>query len=521
MFARSFDEFALRFPFALASGWAIVGTYVLGRRLWGASLGLLTAALLALNGIYLGFSRMVQYQGVVALVSVAAVLCFYLLNRGGDRRMEPALGMLGLGLWGVGLLSHYEAGLIGAVLAYLYLQKYPVSSWRWQQIRPLVISGCVLVLVLLAYYVPFVSHVHFTDTFQRYTEIRISPDRMPFNNLGDYLTSSLFYNSIYYETVMALGLLLAAWCGLQHVLAQRGDSVQSGRAIPFSWTALVVWGALSVGLVVGALKPTWLQVGGVHISLFLVLPAMVLLTFNGRLPLGVKMAFLWFDVYLVAYAFLIRIPGLHYYTLLPAWALLCAWGIGQAMQQLTNRWPLCRWGFAAAGIVLGALLLYHPYLLFVRTIPEYALSYPEYGNAAYWNTSAERPERFFGLPHRSGWKTVGYLFEQGVLAGDYRSNEKEEITTWYTRRGLSGAERPEYYLIADNATEKAHKQDYPAELIEAEYEEIGGVSVSAEQRLHIFQRKPIGDSYEILPDEAYSGAYLRLMGLNLPQEAQP
>lgn len=521
LFARSFDEFALRFPFALASGWAIIGTYVLGRRLWGTGLGLFAAALLALNGIFLGFSRMVQYQGVVALLLVSAVLCFYVLNRGSDRKMEPRLVVLGLGLWGTGLLSHYEAGLIGVVLAYLYLQKYPFSNWSWSLLRPLVIAAGVLVLVLLAYYVPFVTHVHFADTFQRYTEIRISPDRMPFNNLGDYLTSSLFYNSIYYETVMVLGLLLAAWYGLQHVFTHRAVPLRRERAASFSWTALIVWGTLFAGLIGGTLAPSWLQIGGMHVSLFLVLPAMALLTFNRTLSLGLKMAFLWFDVYLVAYAFLIRIPGLHYYTLLPAWVLLAAWGLGQAAGRLSDRSLVWHWGIVGTGVVLGVSLLFHPYLLFVRTSPEYALSYPEHSHPIYWNTSSGQPERFFGLPHRSGWKTIGYLFEQGVLAGDFRSNEKEEIATWYARRGLSESDRPVYYLIADNATEKPHKQDYPAELLAAEYAEIGGVSVSAQQRLHIFQQKPAGEDIGVLPDEDYSHAYLVLSGLQLPEGAQP
>jgi 4-amino-4-deoxy-L-arabinose transferase-like glycosyltransferase len=519
LFGRNFDEFALRFPFALASGWAILGVYVLGRRLWGARMGLLAAALLAVNGIFLGFSRMVQYQGVVALMLVSAVICYYLLNQGENSRMETRLGILGLGLWGVGLLGHYEASLIVLVLALLYLDRHPLRHWRWQTIRPLVIGGSIIAIILLAYYIPFMTHEHFSDTFHRYTEIRISPDRIPFNNLGDYLTSSLFYNSVFYEVLMALGLLVAAWVGLRRAFPTSSDDPKGSDGI--SWLALTIWLCLLAGVLGGAVVPCWLQVAGVHVSLFLALPALAILAFNQRNAIGLRMSFLWFGVYLIAYAFLIRVPGLHYYTLLPAWVLLAAWGLGQLASKLVALSTAWRWAVALTAVVLGALLVYYPYLLFIRTPPEYALSYPQHRNALYWNTSGERPERFFGLPHRSGWKAMGYLFNQGTLIEDYRSNEKEEITTWYTGKAPSRAERPTYYLIADNATAKAHKQDYPAELLASDYREVGAIAVSDERRLHIYRLAPGEGGVGVFDDEELAPLYYGVTGLSLPRMSQP
>ena len=522
----SFNEFALRFPFALASGWAILGTYALGYRIMGKRKGLLAAGLLAVNGIFLGFSRMVQYQGAVSLMLVSAAICFYWLNQDAQGRLESRLGVLGIALWGLGLLTHYEAALIGCVLALLYLHKHPPNEWHWRTARPVLVALGVTALILLVYYVPFATHTHFSDTFRRYTQIRISLDRAPFNNLGDYLTSALFYNSVYYELIMVAGLLVACWAGLQRAFGARAPENHGPSSTPGGgglrarrWGPWLAWLALAVGLVGGAVAPGALDIGGVRLSLLLVLPALALLSFSPNNSIGLRMCFLWFAAFVVAYAFLIRTPGLHYYTLLPAWVLLAAWGIGWAAGGVkTVPW---RWVGAAGGVAVGALILYYQYVLFVRTDPEYALSYGRERYGLYWNTSSGQPDRFFGLPHRSGWKSAGYLAEQGILAGTYRSNEKEEIISWYMGRPPAPDDRPSLYLIADNATEKERNQDYPRELLASDYRVVGGIRVNDGLRLRVYRLLPDEGDLETYDDEELAPLYDRVTGLRLPQERQP
>jgi hypothetical protein len=143
----------------------------------------------------------------------------------------------------------------------------------------------------------------------------------------------------------------------------------------------------------------------------------------------------------------------------------------------------------AVTVVLYALFAFYIYILFVRTDPEYALSYPQHRIPLYWNTHQERPQRFFGLPHKSGWKTIGYFYKTGTLQGDYRTNEKSEISDWYTGQEPSQAERPRYYFIAENPTQKEHKQDSPRGLLQSEYQIIGTVTVGGRPRLHIYELK--------------------------------
>jgi hypothetical protein len=506
IFTRSFNELGLRFPFALASVWAVLGAYVLGRRLLGPRVGVAAALLLALNGIFLGFSRMVQYQGVVALALVSAVLCYYRLSREAYPEQESRYGIMGLSLLGFGLLTHYEAGLIAVVLLLLYLDRHPLSGWRWSTLRPLLVAGGLIALALAAYYVPFALHPHFGDTFRRYTQIRIGLDRAPFNNLSDYLTSGLFYNSIYYEIGMMAGLLIAGWAALR-------------RNSPRTPWPILVWALFAIGLVGSAVAPSWLQIGAFHLGIVLVMPALLLLALGRGNPVAVRLLFAWFGIYLIAYAFLIRTPGLHYYTLFPAWALLAAWGLVLAVRRLgPTPWG---WGFVGLLVVVGALCVYHPYLLFLKTTPEYAITYPGSRSPLFWDTSDGPPDRFFGLPHRSGWKALSYLFAEGTLQGDYRTNEKADIAGWYMGRPPSEAQRPAYYLIAGNPTEKEHNQDYPKDLLASEYREVGAIAVGGEPRLHVYHFGDTGSPVGPRADQRLASLYDQITGLSLPAGEQP
>jgi hypothetical protein len=70
LLAGRFEPFTLRFPFALAYTVGVGGFYILGTRLFERKVGLLAALILAINGLYLAFGRIVQYQAVVFLMSV-------------------------------------------------------------------------------------------------------------------------------------------------------------------------------------------------------------------------------------------------------------------------------------------------------------------------------------------------------------------------------------------------------------------------------------------------------------------
>jgi 4-amino-4-deoxy-L-arabinose transferase-like glycosyltransferase len=515
LFTGGFDEFALRFPFALASALAVLAAFLVASRMFNQRVAGLAGLLLAIEGVTLGFSRMVQYHGVVVLALTLAFYCLYRLNRVDDGELADRYQLLGAGFFAFSLLAHYEAALMGLPLLFLYCQRYGRRFLKDNGGTLLLCAGLV-VIVLAAYYVPFVLHPHFAQTFETYTTIRISPERGPYNNLPDYFVSNVFYNAIYYVVTMTALLIVACVESVWRGLRPKG-------------LAAAILLLLVIGLMGSILFPSLLTLGGVKYSLFLFLPFFITLWLGKGMGVERRAVFMWFFSYLIFYAFIIRVPGLHYYCLSPAWAILAALGVERRIPNLPRAespragdgLPIRRSAMAlsaltfAAIAVVYALSAFYTYILFVRTDPEYALSYPQHRIPLYWNTHQERPLRFFGLPHKSGWKTIGYLVGVGVLQGDYRTNEKSEVAGWYTGQEPSQAERPRYYFIAENPTQKEHKQDAPKELLQSEYRVMGTVTVGGRPRLHIYELKELtaqasqvthyeADAYEPLYNQVFA-----------------
>jgi hypothetical protein len=400
---------------------------------------------------------------------------------------------------------------MGLPLLFLYWQRYGRRFLK-DNGGTLLLSTALVVIVLAAYYIPFVLHPHFAQTFEGYTTIRISPERGPYNNLPTYFISDIFYNSIYYVVTMTVFLIVACvetvWRGLKP------------RSLAIAILLLFV-----PGLIGSILFPSLLTLGGVKYSILLFLPLFIAFWLGSEMSVKRRAVFLWFFSYLIFYAFVIRVPGLHYYCLSPAWAIIAALGLervyllmGESIAPLRMEkvagggtppsppsrsrreaqpegrvplHPLYRRTAIVLFTLIYVLFAYYTYILFVRTDPEYALSYPQHRIPLYWNTHQGRPLQFFGLPHKSGWKTIGYLYRAGTLQGDYRTNEKSEITGWYTGQEPSQAERPRYYFIAENPTQKEYKQDYPKELLQSEYQMVGTVTVGGRPRLHIHELKTL------------------------------
>ena len=71
---EALNEATARFPFALCGLVGSLGIYLLGRRAFGERAGLIAFFLFAINGYFIGFARVVQYQSLVLTMSILAHL---------------------------------------------------------------------------------------------------------------------------------------------------------------------------------------------------------------------------------------------------------------------------------------------------------------------------------------------------------------------------------------------------------------------------------------------------------------
>lgn len=120
------SEFALRLPFALANFLALACFFLLVYRLFNLQIAVYSSFLLATNGIFIAFGRIVQYQSFVILGGTVGILSLTLALQHEKWRV-PGL-YLGFASAAVGVLAHFDAAFFLPPMAVLVLH------W-WRQFR--------------------------------------------------------------------------------------------------------------------------------------------------------------------------------------------------------------------------------------------------------------------------------------------------------------------------------------------------------------------------------------------------
>ena len=456
------DEFQARLPFALAGVLGVVGVYLLGTHVLGRRAGLAGGLLLAVNGYFVAFGRIVQYQSLVLATTGLGLLALWLWCEGRGNRWLLASGAL----LGCGLLAHYDAAL--ALPAAVYL--VGLRLWRerasWRPHLPWLLAALALAVVVVGlFYLPFALHPNFANTLAYLRAERVGTGGPVYNNLLHTLPLTVLYTSAYYVVAVAGLLVLASWRASQ------------GR-----------WRVVPVACAVGLVAATWLgrAEGGPGPAVAIAAGALWLaaVVWAGRVAPSERAIWLWFGVPFLFHYFLVWDPRTHVLNAFPAACLLA----GVALQWLGERLQrtAVRRVLLVAGLGLYALFSGYVWRTFVDHSPEVQRTWPEHRSALYWTPYDELP-RFglFGFPYQAGWRAVARLVDDGELVGVYASNEEEEITRWYTL----GSERtycpgPDYYLIA------ARVQDEMAvdrEDLSANYHLAAEVRVGGETRLWLYR----------------------------------
>jgi 4-amino-4-deoxy-L-arabinose transferase-like glycosyltransferase len=148
------NRFLARLPFALAGVLAIYFFYKLVNLHFGKKVAFYAALFLSANGLIVGLTRIVQYQGFVMLFSISALYAFSLaVTRERWKIKGLYIGML---LWSLALLSHYDGIFIApfsAILLYRWYSTNPEIPVK-TRLKHLIVSGAIAALLLVIFYVP-------------------------------------------------------------------------------------------------------------------------------------------------------------------------------------------------------------------------------------------------------------------------------------------------------------------------------------------------------------------------------
>ncbi len=367
LLAGRWDAFALRLPFALAHIAGVVALYLLARPMFGRNVALLAAVLLAMNGLYVAFGRIVQYQSLVFLVTTLALLLTFRFYRHGGTWRVAAAAFLG----GIGLLAHYDALVIVPVLAFLIGRRYGEHPAELRaQYRPLIGAALLAAGVIALFYYPYLHHPRISET-ATYLGRVIGVAQWPANNFDELYVFNGLYNSVYYIAALSAAILLKIEYDL--VAAVRG---RCGRVRA---SAVVVGIVLASVITYAAGTPNYLPLIVFCLWLGYMLSAAAIST-------ELKAIYLWMGIAFLGYVFFVDRPRTHLQMILPGAALLGALGVVQTFQALRAR--LLPYGGRRLGLVpiaFGALLLAlfagYQYLLFVDTHREYIFTYPKHKSA--------------------------------------------------------------------------------------------------------------------------------------------
>lgn len=483
-------ESTARLPFAIAGFLGVLAILALGTRLWGFRAGFAAAVALAIDGYLIAFSRIVQYQSLVFLFSVLAVWCawrFYRRAADGDRALLIAALCIGFGTW-----AHYEMVFAAPPVAWLALARGREEKWGAREwLRRLLPPAFVAAAVVALFYVPFVRNPQFAETRQYILERRVGSP--PFYMLGDFFQRASFYNASYTVVLMATALVAALAARL------RGAWGRAGTALGAVW--LLAFAVLIARPELFAIGPADAEPRR-SLAILVFLPVFLALFVAPRIDAPWRAILLWLAGPFFAASFLVQKPHTHFYTMLPAWALLAGWGADRGLAWLEARRDRGQRAVGAiaraapsAGALILALLALYPYTVFVSHDPEYKRVYPDARLPGYWMPFGDDPPRggYFGFPYRAGWNTVRVLFESGRLSGDYDSNEESLITNWYTSgaprcaRGVDGA-GPRYYLVAWRPQDA---EDIPLDMIERDYHLNAVITVNGQEKLRVWDREPV------------------------------
>lgn len=492
-------ELTARLPFAVAGVGAVLAFYALARALLGPWAALTAGLLLAVNGYFVAFGRILQYDSLAFFLGSAGLLCCWRFARAGCEASDARLAGDGVArdgadaavAWAVLaalLLAGAALVALGAVffLAPAALLAWPglarnrrswrvLSAWSWPVLPLLLVAALVLAGDEAG---------GAGSTVWSYLGPRLGGER-PYWNAAAFVRSANHYLSTPYLGVVLAGGLLALLLALGRALRPAGRRGLAARLAVGVALAAASWARPEAALAVGAL-----------LLLLLVIRA------PGQ-PLATRVGLAWAAGPLFVHLLLVRMPGTHWREAFPGLILLLAALTGPVLVNRRSR--------PVVAVLLLALVAgagHYAWVTLVQRWPEYQLAYPTARHPLDWTVQDGRGiGGVFGAVHRHGWKALGVLDADGALAGGFATNESPAIAAWYLRRpqGCAGALR---YVFRVQRTPQDRNLSGPVPLPSGLVNR-GQVLVGGRTRIAVLVPPGAGTGLPSLDDEAYAERFDR------------
>ena len=480
LFGATQAEGFLRVPFAAVGVATACAWLLLSRRLLGRWLGLFALLWFALDGLLMSKTRWIQYTILTYLIDILAIyalLMAYTVTTAGRRLIYQ---LLAGAFAGFGLFSHYTVAFVAPALLLIWLAGEARALRRRETWLRAVATAAVALFISAPFYGLLFSQAPVAGKIgSYYLGYRIGQG--PFNSIPWFASFMRMYESPSWFIAASVGALACI-----AIVVYRTWRSQALVALLLA-TALagMLFSMLSPHSELVGYNPSFVPWAALGLGLCLT---------RAITPVHRALA-IWALVSFFIPIFWMQIPSDHFSAFILPATLLSLMSMRALLGSAMHAWPLLSQPVvrAAMSAVVGLIVMLgagYLFLVILSHTPEYATLYPaQLPPALAWFAADAPPDTKYATPHNNGWRTVAVLYDQGILRGEYQTNEFVPISEWY--RAViwrPPAPQPRYYFAVVHPQVPLLASDVPADLPQT-HVQIGQVTVNGELRILIYQRR--------------------------------
>lgn len=470
------NEAQIRYPYLFFSVFALFSLYKLAKKIFDPGTALIASTLMAINGLFIAFGRITQYQAVMYCIIPFGIILFIKALNSNNNKTLLWSGLL----MSFAFLTHYDtlsvtpffiAGFVGHYIREIYKDKRELNLVvLFQQVKKnlallrsylakMGIFFSAFLLPALMYYIPFYFGKAFEDTTSDYLGNRLFGGQfMPRTEITNNLLT-LYIPEYHLNFIFILGIIgiLYSTRNIEEFKLFKLKIKKSAAQAFFVFFALLVLGATIFSFY--PIKPrtsSLLVIGAsIAVSTFLI--------FYTKVKWDKASLITWFLGSYSFYFFVMKDPRTHVYVSMLPLFIVAAYGLSQSYRSIKSK--------VLANIAMGMVLLSFffvsgvNWVIFVDKNPEYPWYDKDFMGWPIYRIDRVRHKKIegvFGFNNYRGWEKVADLYNRGCMVGSFNSNEKDSISYFYVRQHQKQGDEWEFKLDADNLViiEGPHSWEY-------------------------------------------------------------
>src|SRR3990167_9682787 len=428
------NEGQIRIPFLIFGIFALFTIYKLAEKIAGKNIALFATLFMSVNGLFIAFSRITQYQSFMFFLIPIAVYIFIKAHETSSLKLYFYSGIL----TSLAFLAHLDT--VSVMLFYIAvfvsdLMRSPNLKSLKKNLPIVLRSGLVFFIALLIpsliYYVPYFMHPVFSDSTSGYLGGRLlGGGFMPRTQITLKLLT-MYVPKFHLYTLFLLGIL---------GLLLKAKDLDLLKFFRLSFSKVIVQRIYILAVIVFAFASEFsLYPVKPRLSTLMVLGTSMLI--SGILIISKKIDWkfaalsTWFLGTYAFYFYIMKDPRTHVYVSILPLFILASYGFWEFLNIL--KLQSLRY---LTLLVLFLSIIYVSsvnWIVFVDKSPEYPWwdKNDVFGNAIYRikRVRYEKVEGVFGFNQYRAWYQIADLYKKECLIGTYNSNEKDAITYFYLR----------------------------------------------------------------------------------------